>query len=145
MNNILNNTAEEFLYLSKLEKEIKNKTTLTEDDRENLEIIANLMQELNEKLTSYNNQGNQQENVEKAMPYLKSELKPGYILCKCNLVDCIYMTEEFIQKIKTETNESDYGRYEVGRYAWKLELVEVLKEPIPAKGKLGIWNYEAEK
>ena len=67
MNNILNNTAEEFLYLSKLEKEIKNKTTLTEDDRENLEIIANLMQELNEKLTSYNNQGNQQENVEKAI------------------------------------------------------------------------------
>ena len=82
------------------------------------------------------------ENVEKAMPYLKSELNPGYILCKCNLVDCIYMTEEFIQKIKTETNESNYGRYEVGRYAWKLELIEVLEEPIPAKGKLGIWNYE---
>lgn len=82
------------------------------------------------------------DNVEKAIPYLKSELKPGYILCKCNLVDCIYMTEEFIQKIKNDTNESDYGLYEVGRYAWKLELVEVLKEPIPAKGKLGIWNYE---
>ena len=85
------------------------------------------------------------ENVEKAMPYLKSELNPGCILCKCNLVDCIYMTEEFIQKIKNETNESNYGHYEVGRYAWKLKLVEVLKEPIPAKGKLGIWNYEAEK
>ena len=85
------------------------------------------------------------ENVEKAMSYLKSELNQGYILCKRNLVDCIYMTEEFIQKIKNDTNESDYGRYEVGRYAWKLELVEVLKEPIPAKGKLGIWNYEAEK
>ena len=67
MNNILNNTAEEFLYLSKQEREIKNKTTLTEEDRENLEIIANLKQELNEKLTSYNNQGNQQENVEKAI------------------------------------------------------------------------------
>ena len=52
------------------------------------------------------------------------------------------MTEEFIQKIKTETNESNYGRYEVGRYAWKLELIKVLEEPIPAKGKLGIWNYE---
>ena len=42
MNNILNNTAEEFLYLSKQERKIKNKTTLTEEDRENLEIIANL-------------------------------------------------------------------------------------------------------
>lgn len=85
------------------------------------------------------------ENVEKAMPYLKSELNPGCILCKCNLVDCIYMTEEFIQKIKNDTNESNYGHYEVGRYAWTLELIEVLEEPIPAKGKLGIWNYEAEK
>ena len=55
------------------------------------------------------------------------------------------MTEEFIQKIKNETNESNYGRYEVGRYAWKLELIEVLEEPIPAKGKLGIWNNEEEK
>ena len=82
------------------------------------------------------------ENVEKAMPYLKSELNPGCILCKCNLVDCIYMTKDFIQRIKNDTNESDYGRYEVGRYAWKLELIEVLEEPIPAKGKLGIWNYE---
>lgn len=85
------------------------------------------------------------ENVEKAMSYLKSELNPGCILCKCNLVDCIYMTEEFIQKIKNDTNESNYGHYEVGRYAWTLELIEVLEEPIPAKGKLGIWNYEAEK
>ena len=67
MNNTLNDTAEEFSYLSKQEREIKNKTTLTEEDRENLEIIANLKQELNEKLTSYNNQGNQQENVEKAI------------------------------------------------------------------------------
>ena len=85
------------------------------------------------------------ENVEKAMSYLKSELNPGCILCKCNLVDCIYMTEEFIQKIKNDTNESNYGHYKVGRYAWTLELIEVLEEPIPAKGKLGIWNYEAEK
>lgn len=77
--------------------------------------------------------------------YKEDELHNGYIICKCNLVDCIYMTEEFIQKIKNETNENDYGRYEVGRYAWNLELVEVLEEPIPAKGKLGIWNYEAEK
>jgi len=32
------------------------------------------------------------------------------------------------------------GHYEVGRYAWILEDVEIIK-PIKAKGKLGIWNF----
>ena len=31
------------------------------------------------------------------------------------------------------------GIYEVGRYAWILDNIEILKEPIKAKGKLGIW------
>lgn len=66
----------------------------------------------------------------------------GLILCKCNLVDCIYMTEEYIQKIK-ESNYQEYicGEYEVGRYAWILEGITPLPMKIQAKGKLGIWNY----
>ena len=81
------------------------------------------------------------ENAETANKYLKSDIKPGYILCKCELVDCIRMTKEFIDYIYNETNESEYGRYEEGRYAWELKVIEVLPEPISAKGKLGIWNY----
>ncbi len=81
------------------------------------------------------------ENVKTANKYLKSDIKPGYILCKCELVDCIKMTKEFINYINNETNESDYGRYEEERYAWKLKVIEVLHPPIKAKGKLGIWNY----
>ena len=81
------------------------------------------------------------DNVDKANKHLKSKTNPGYILCKCNLVDCIPMTKEFINYINQETNESDYGRFEEGRYAWKMEVVEVLNEPIKAKGKLGMWNY----
>jgi len=81
------------------------------------------------------------ERVESANKYLKSEIKPGFILCKCELVDCIPMTDEFIKYINEETSEYDYGLYSEGRYAWKLKVLEVLEEPIPAKGKLGIWNY----
>lgn len=80
-------------------------------------------------------------NVPKALKYLKSFTNPGYILCRCRLIDCIYMDQEFIDYILNNTNEADYGRYEVGRYAWKLEVIEVLEKPILAKGKLGIWNY----
>ena len=81
------------------------------------------------------------ERVESANKYLKSEIKPGFILCKCELVDCIPMTDEFIKYINKETSEYDYGLYSEGRYAWKLRVLEVLEKPIPAKGKLGIWNY----
>ena len=81
-------------------------------------------------------------NKEKAMSYLKSDIKPGYILCRCNLVDCILMDEDFISYIETKTNEKDYGDYRLGRYAWELEIIEVLEMPISVKGRLGIWNYE---
>lgn len=74
--------------------------------------------------------------------YNEDDLKYGYIICKCNLVDCIYMTDEFIKEEK-EKNPNNFiaGRYEVGRYAWVLDDIEPIK-PIEAKGKLGIWNYK---
>ncbi len=84
------------------------------------------------------------DNSEKAKSYLKSKINPGYILCKCELVDCIPMSKEFIEHINKDTNESDYGRYAEGRYAWELKVIEVLDEPISAKGQLGIWNYAFE-
>lgn len=28
------------------------------------------------------------------------QLNYGYIICKCNLVDCIYMTKEYVEKMK---------------------------------------------
>jgi len=75
--------------------------------------------------------------------YNEQDLNYGYILCKCNLIDCVYMTEEFIEKEKM--NEKNYisGHYEVGRYAWILDNIEPIT-PIKAKGQLGIWNYRSK-
>lgn len=73
--------------------------------------------------------------------YDLNKLSYGNIICKCNLVDCIYMTEEFIEnEKKKDYNNFIAGYYKVGRYAWVLDNVEVI-EPIPVKGQLGIWNY----
>lgn len=52
------------------------------------------------------------------------------------------MDEDYVNNIKKNKQEYLCGHYEVGRYGWVLELIEVLKEPIPAKGHLGIWNYD---
>jgi len=65
----------------------------------------------------------------------------GCVIAKCKLVDCKYMTAEFIEEVKKNPNEHISGFYSVGRYAWILEDIEVLKTPIPAKGELGIWQY----
>lgn len=68
--------------------------------------------------------------------------KLGYIICKCKLVNCIEMTEEYIEEMKKNQYE-DYicGEYKVGRFAWILEDIELI-EPLKAKGRLGIWNYD---
>lgn len=70
-------------------------------------------------------------------------LNYGYIICKCKLVDCIYMTKEYARNMK-KNNYEEYicGIYEEGRYAWILEDIEPLKEKIETKGHLGVWNYE---
>lgn len=73
------------------------------------------------------------------------DFKYGYIICKCNLVDCIYMNEEYIDDMK-KNNYQEYicGEYKVGRYSWVLEDIEPLDVPIKAKGQLGIWNYNID-
>lgn len=83
------------------------------------------------------------ENKELMSLVENKEMNFGYIICKCTLVDCLYMTEEYINKIK-ENDYQEYicGDYSIGRYAWILENVEVLDKPIPVKGHLGVWNYE---
>lgn len=69
------------------------------------------------------------------------DMNYGKIICKCNLVDCIYMDEEFIEKVKENEIEYKCGEYKIGRYGWVLEDIELIK-PINAKGKLNIWNYD---
>ena len=69
----------------------------------------------------------------------------GHIICKCNLVDCVYMTKEYIENIK-KNNYQEYicGEYKEGRYAWVLENITPLKTPIKAKGQLNIWQFYNE-
>lgn len=72
-----------------------------------------------------------------------TSLNFGNIICKCNLVDCIYMTKKYVEDMK-KNNYQEYicGIYEEGRYAWILEDIEPLGSPIKAKGHLNIWNYD---
>jgi len=85
------------------------------------------------------------ETLEDRLNLLKdTNFKYGYIIAKCNLVACRYMDEELIKSVQKNKHEFICGHYEIGRYAWILEDVEILSTPIEAKGQLGIWNYEGK-
>lgn len=69
------------------------------------------------------------------------DMNYGNIICKCNLVDCIYMDEGFLNYINQNQIEYNLGEYKLGRYAWIIEDVEPIY-PMPAKGRLNIWNFD---
>ena len=86
----------------------------------------------------------QDRNNSELMSLVNSDqMNYGNIICRCELVDCIEMTDEFIEKVKQNEIEYITGLYENGRYAWILEDITILDKPIRAKGHLGIWNYRS--
>lgn len=70
------------------------------------------------------------------------KLNYGNIICYCDLVDCIEMTDKFIEEVKKNKKEYISGVYANGRYAWILKNINILDIPIKAKGHLGIWNLD---
>jgi hypothetical protein len=70
---------------------------------------------------------------------LTAQLQFGKVLVICDLEDCILMDDKTIAK-QSQT-EIDLGDWRAGRYDWKLRVIEVLAEPIPARGYQGLWNW----
>lgn len=85
--------------------------------------------------------------------YTEKNLPTGVIIAKCELVDCIQVKESnmcisptaiLVDNTKIDKNEYAFGDYTEGRYAWILANIKLLKDPIPAKGKLSLWEYGGE-
>ena len=72
------------------------------------------------------------------------DYKLGYITGEAEIVDCILVDEKFNEELRN-IDSIVYGRSNhVENYAWKLENIKKYDNPIPCKGKLGLWNYEGE-
>lgn len=76
------------------------------------------------------------------------ELPTGVVLATVDLVKChkvgatvghvsVFQCGEGISGL-----EETFGDYTPGRYAWELENLHVLTEPVLAKGQLSLWNWD---
>lgn len=75
------------------------------------------------------------------------DLPTGVVVATTELVDCHSIpcdeTPEGIEFGKKLTGDEVYfGYFDTGRFAWELANLHVLPEPVPAKGKLSLWNWE---
>lgn len=67
----------------------------------------------------------------------------GNIIGEATITDCILVTKEFNKKL-FDINNKVYKNNHENLYAWKLENIVKYENPIPIKGKLGLWDYKED-
>ena len=81
-----------------------------------------------------------------------SFLPRGAVIAIATLVDCRRIARPGIDNLLHDPStyldprtlshqERAFGDYSSGRYAWLLDDVVMLPEPVPAKGALGLWEW----
>ena len=86
--------------------------------------------------------GIDKEAMKRLSKYLPKELPVGKILGKVTLGDCIKCDDDFKGKCLKENKDVYAKSTFIEKFAWQLENVEVFDEPIEAKGKLSLWEYD---
>jgi hypothetical protein len=82
-------------------------------------------------------------------------LPTGMIVATCELVHVLKIdtriessTTKFVTRSGLQwslgARERAFGDYSLGRYIWLLDDIELLPEPIPAKGALGLWEFNGD-
>lgn len=77
---------------------------------------------------------------ERELLHGENNLPLGCALCVVELYSC-----EIIVKAPDDEDEAKLGDYSLGRFAWRTRRLRVLEEPIPWKGKQGIWTLSDEE
>lgn len=86
--------------------------------------------------------GIDKEAMKRLVKYIPKNLPTGKILGKVTLVDCVKITPEFKQRLLKENKDIYIDSSFKENYGWQMEDVQVFDEPIDAKGKLNLWEYD---
>jgi hypothetical protein len=75
----------------------------------------------------------------------------GAVIAVAELVDVMKFTRGTLRDVRTRAksrelppHEADFGDFSPGRYGWVLKDVRALREPVPARGMLGLWEVSEE-
>ena len=69
-------------------------------------------------------------------------INSGYIIGEAQITDSVWIDEKLHKKLLKKDKE--VYKNSVNCYGFKLENIKKYKKPIPAKGRLGFWNFEEE-
>ena len=89
--------------------------------------------------------GIDKEAMKRLAKYISEDMPTGKILGKVTLVDCVKMSPEFKEMLLKENKDIYTDSSFKENYGWQLENVEVFDEPIEAKGKLSLWEYDLKE
>lgn len=64
----------------------------------------------------------------------------GCVVAKAELIAVIPTWAILKQKLASE-REQEFGDFGEGRFGWILRNVEMLENPVPCKGALGLWDW----
>ncbi len=86
--------------------------------------------------------GIDKEAMRRLEKYIPKDMPTGQILGKVILVDCIKMSPDFKEILLKENKDIYTDSTFKENYGWQLENIEKFDEPIEAKGRLSLWEYE---
>ena len=89
--------------------------------------------------------GIDKEAMKRLSKYITEDFPAGKILGQVTLVDCVKMSPEFKEMLLKENKDIYTDSSFKENYGWQLENVEVFDEPIEAKGKLSLWEYDLKE
>jgi len=79
--------------------------------------------------------------------HFATDLPLGAVVAVCTLVTCIRLDDDLTVRdallLSDAPHERAFGDYTVGRFAWILADVRPLPEPVPARGSLHLWEWDA--
>lgn len=68
------------------------------------------------------------------------DLPRGKAICICDLTDVVATAD---QRDQVSAQEQRFGDWSAGRFAWKLENVQVFVKPLAIQGMQGLWPWPA--
>jgi hypothetical protein len=75
----------------------------------------------------------------------------GAVIAVAELVDVMKFTRGTLRDVRARAksrelppHEADFGDFSPGRYGWVLKAVRALREPVPARGMLGLWEVSED-